>query len=351
MLEIDGAMGEGGGQILRTALALSMCLAKPFIIKNIRVTRKRPGLRPQHLAAVKAAATISQAGVDGAVVGSQQLTFQPQSITPGHYDFSIGTAGSTSLVLQTLLPALMLADAPSTLCLQGGTHNPLAPSFDFLQQAFLPLINQMGPSVMATLERPGFFPKGGGKLRVNIHPVSRLKPLSLLERGELLQLRAEILLAHLPEHIAERERGVMNRELAMHNDQVSIRIEDSAFGPGNVVTVIVDCEHITEVFTAFGQRGVPAETVATRVAGMAKHYLHTGVPVGSFLADQLLLPLALADSGAFITCQPSLHTRTNIAIIELFMGGGFTVHEDEPDVWRIDFDGRLSSNKPTKNDS
>jgi len=257
MLEIDGALGEGGGQILRTSLALSMCLAKPFKIVNIRATRKNPGLRPQHLAAVNAAAEISHAGVEGAVQGSQQLIFHPHGIFPGHYDLSIGTAGSTTLVLQTVLPTLMLADAPSYLNLEGGTHNPMAPPFDFLEQAFLPLINRMGPTVTTTLERPGFFPKGGGRFRINIKPIARLKPIHLLERGKVRHQRVEILLAHLPEHIAQRERTVITEGLNLADDCLTIQIHDSAIGPGNVVSVIVQSENITEVFTGFGERGIP----------------------------------------------------------------------------------------------
>lgn len=336
MLEIDGALGEGGGQILRTSLALSMCLSKPFKIVNIRATRKKPGLRPQHLAAVNAAAEISHASVEGAERGSQQLIFHPHGIFPGHYDLSIGTAGSTTLVLQTVLPALMLADSPSSLNLEGGTHNPLAPPFDFLEQAFLPLINRMGPTVTTILERPGFFPKGGGRFRASIQPTARLKPLSLLERGKILQQRAEILLAHLPEHIAERERSVIAEGLHIADDCLTIRLDHSAFGPGNVVTVIVKSENITEVFTGFGERGVPAEVVASKVVKAVKHYLSAGIAVGPYLADQLLLPIALTAEGSFLTSKPSLHTLTNISIIEQFMGTHFTLHEASPGVWQID---------------
>lgn len=336
MLEIDGALGEGGGQILRTSLALSMCLSKPFKIVNIRATRKNPGLRPQHLAAVNAAAEISHASKEGAVLGSQQLIFHPHGIFPGHYDLSIGTAGSTTLVLQTVLPALMLADSPSSLNLEGGTHNPLAPPFDFLEQAFLPLINRMGPTITTTLERPGFFPKGGGRFRVNIQPTAKLKPLNLLERGEIVQQRAQILLAHLPQHIAQRERAVIAENLNLADDCLTIRSNDSAFGPGNVVTVIVQSENVTEVFTGFGERGVPAEVVAGKVVKAVKHYLRTGIAVGPYLADQLLLPIALAGESSFLTSEPSQHTLTNMSVIKEFMQTDFTLQEISPDVWQIE---------------
>ena len=336
MLEIDGALGEGGGQILRSALSLSMCLAKPFKIINIRAARKKPGLRPQHLLAVHAAASISHASVEGAIPGAQELVFQPQGIFPGHYDFSIGTAGSTTLVLQTVLPALMLAHASSELTLEGGTHNPLAPPFEFLAQAFLPLLNRMGPCVSATLERPGFFPKGGGRFHVDIQPTSKLKPLILLERGRVMQLRAEILLSHLPEHIAQREHAVISKALPIAEHDVNIRIDHSALGPGNVVTVMVQSEHVTEVFTAIGERGIPAEVVASKVVQAVQHYLHSDIPVGPYLADQLLLPIALAGAGSFITSRPSLHTLSNMSVIKQFMGTDFSHREVRPDAWQID---------------
>lgn len=169
MLNIDGAMGEGGGQILRSALALSLCLEQAFRMVNIRAARKRPGLMPQHLVAVKAAATIGDAEVDGATLGSQTLQFVPRGVKAGEYRFDIGTAGSTTLVLQTILPALLTAAGPSRLFLLGGTHNPLAPPFDFLAHAFVPLINRMGPRLRVQLERPGFYPVGGGSF-VTLHP-------------------------------------------------------------------------------------------------------------------------------------------------------------------------------------
>lgn len=338
MLTIDGETGEGGGQVLRTSLALSVCQGEAFKITNIRAKRKKPGLRPQHLAAVQAAAAISQASVTGADIGSQRLIFQPEGIFPGHYNFDIGTAGSTTLVAQAILPALMLANAPSSLTLQGGTHNPLAPPFDFFNQAFCGLVNRMGPRISATLERPGFFPRGGGIMHVNVQPTTRLLPLVLTKRGEIQQQWAEILLAHLPEHIAQRERGVITSALAVTNEHVTIREAETSLGPGNVVTLFIKSEHVTEVFTSYGQRGVPAEEVAHTVTGQVKKYLQAGVPVGSYLADQLLLPLALARHGEFVTIKPSSHTMTNMAVINLFTGIEFTLKEIRENVWRIGID-------------
>lgn len=179
MIIIDGSIGEGGGQILRTALALSMVTGQPFRIENIRAGREKPGLLRQHLTAVNAAATICTATVDGAAIGSRELTFTPEKAKPGEYTFSIGSAGSTTLVLQTVLPALLTADGPSSLTLEGGTHNPHAPPIDFLERTFLPLINRMGPTVTVTLERAGFYPAGGGRVVVKIQPAAKLSSVHL----------------------------------------------------------------------------------------------------------------------------------------------------------------------------
>ena len=335
MLTIDGCIGEGGGQILRSSLALSMCLNTPFRIINIRRARKKPGLRRQHLAAVNAATAVSAANVEGAALGSRELKFIPRHISAGNYDFDIGTAGSTTLVVQTILPALLLAKGSSHLRVKGGTHNPLAPPFDFLDLSFFPLINRMGPRVSGNLEVPGFYPAGGGILHVDIEPAPKLKPIQLVERGEILEMRAIAMLAYLPQHIALRELQVIGSELGLNQRALHLRYVDTAHGPGNVVNVMVRSSHITEVFTSFGERGVRAEIVAKRVVQSVRRYLDAGVPVGEHLADQLLVPLALAGSGSFMTLRPSRHTATNMAVIKRFMYIQFAQQETGTDAWRV----------------
>ncbi len=335
MLRIDGSIGEGGGQILRTALSLSLCLGEPFRIERIRASRARPGLQRQHLAAVRAAAAIGNAEVSGAEPGSQTLEFRPRAITPGDYHFDIGTAGSTTLVLQTVLPPLILAEAPSRLTLEGGTHNPLAPPFEFLQAAFLPLLEEMGPKVTLILERAGFYPAGGGCLRARIQPARRLHPLWRKERGAELSRRAVALLSRLPRHIAERELAVIARAFHIDDEHLEIREEQDSPGPGNAVSLFLEAERITEVFTGFGQRGVPAERVAQGVVNAAREYLDAGVPVGRHLADQLLLPLALAGSGGFVTLTPTLHTTTNMEIIRRFTDIRFHCARLDDHRWQI----------------
>lgn len=336
-VHIDGSTGEGGGQILRTSLALSSCLGKSFQISRIRAQRNRPGLQPQHLAAVKAASEICDAQVEGAEKDSQELCFIPGKVQAGEYHFVIGTAGSTTLVLQTVLPALVLAGKPSSLVLEGGTHNPFAPPFEFLTRAFLPLLERMGPTVHAVLERPGFAPKGGGRIRVDIEPVTKLLPIEIMQRGRITKRHAEVLLAHLPEHIAQRELAVIKQALKFEDSELSLNFASEAFGAGNVVSAIIQSEHITECFTAFGQRGLPAEQVAQKLVKELQRYLDAGVPVGKYLADQLLLPLALAGGGSFMTVEPSSHTLTNIRVINAFMDTSIQCRQIDTDTWMITF--------------
>ncbi len=335
MLIIDGSQGEGGGQILRTALALSLCLNIPFKIINIRIHRSRPGLQPQHLAAVKAAATVSDAALEGARQHSRQLLFQPARVQPGEYRFDIGTAGSTSLVLQTVLPALMLGTQPSHLLITGGTHNPLAPTYEYLKYAFLPLVSRMGPDIHIRLIHPGFYPKGGGQIQVVIRPAIRLKPLHLTERGDLIRQYACILSAHLPRHIAEREWNIIQQQLDYQDDQEELIFDDSGISPGNVVNLIVQYRQLTEVFTSLGRPGLPAEQVAWTAVIALKHYLEQPAPVDPHLADQLLLPIALAGAGCFHTTLPTTHTRTNMEIIHMFTHQPFSYRELAPDCWEI----------------
>lgn len=344
MLTIDGSQGEGGGQIIRTSLALSLITGKPFRIYNVRARRDKPGLRRQHLTAVNAAAAIGRAQVEGASVGSSAFTFTPGAITPGDYSFSIGTAGSTTLVLQTVLPPLMIAHAPSTLAFEGGTHNPHAPPFEFIAATFLPLINRMGPRVAARLERYGFYPPGGGRFNVRIEPATgALKPLDLLARGEIHARRARALVVKLPASVGERELTVINERLGWgegDGDELRVETSTNANSPGNVLTLEIASEHLTEVFTGIGERGVRAEVIAERAADEARAYLETDAPVGEHLADQLLIPFALAGGGSYTTDPPSLHTTTNIEVIKMFLDVVITATPMNEPVWKIEIFGQ-----------
>jgi RNA 3'-terminal phosphate cyclase (ATP) len=328
MLHIDGSEGEGGGQILRTSLALSMITGTPIRIRNIRAKRARPGLMRQHLTSVQAAAQVSGARVEGAAVGSAEITFTPAKVQPGEYSFAIGTAGSTTLIVQTVLPALLCAAGPSRLSLEGGTHNPAAPPFEFLDRAFLPLVRRMGPRAEATLERAGFYPAGGGSLHVSVEPSGKLAGFDLLERGEIRERRATVVLANLPPHIGEREAREVAKLTSWDPSRIEIRRVDSA-GPGNAIVLELESEALTEVFTAFGEVGVPAEAVADKVVREMRRYLAAGVPVGEHLADQLLLPLALAGGGSYRTLPLSLHARTQVDLIPRFLDVRIEVEDGE----------------------
>lgn len=334
MIHLDGSRGEGGGQILRTSLASAMITGRPFRIERIRAGRPKPGLMRQHFTAVKAAAEVCDAQTTGADLRSQTLTFVPGAVRPGEYRFDIGTAGSASLVLQTVLPPLMLGEQPSRLTLCGGTHNTHAPPFDFLAKAFLPLLARIGPQVSATLVRPGFYPAGGGEVVVNIQPASQLKPTELVDGGRLVGCHATAMVSRLPRHIAERELATICRKLGLSTKETIVE-EVHSPGPGNVVVVELEREHVTEVFTGFGQKGVSAEKVASGVAREAKRYLDAGVPVGEHLADQLLLPLALAGGGRYRTTTPTPHTTTNVETIREFLDVTIEVEELEKQVFEI----------------
>jgi RNA 3'-terminal phosphate cyclase (ATP) len=325
-MELDGSHGEGGGQILRTSQALSMVTGTPVRIRNIRARRSKPGLQRQHLVAVQSAARISGARVTGAEIGSQTLSFEPGEVMPGEHLLSIGSAGSTTLVLQTVLPALLCASEPSLLVLEGGTHNPLAPPFEFLDRAYLPLVNRMGPRVNAELELFGFYPAGGGRIVVSVEPVSRLSGFELLERGGIRGRQAVALVSRLPLHIAERELAVVAREDGWEPLDLLAQ-EVRSPGPGNVLILLVESDALTEVFAGFGQRGVPAEEVADRTVEEMQRYLAADVPVGEHLADQLLLLFALAGSGAYATLPLSGHTTTQIDLIPRFLDVSIQVEE------------------------
>lgn len=317
MLKLDGSQGEGGGQILRSALTLSMITGIPFRIENIRAGRAKPGLLRQHLTAVSAAAAICGADVSGNAAGLQRLEFKPGTIRGGDYRFDIGTAGSCTLVLQTVLPALWFADGPSTVTVTGGTHNGSAPPADFLIRSWLPLMQRMGAETQIELVRHGFYPAGGGEVRAAIRQVTALRPLILRARGELVSTKAIAVVAGLPGDIARRELD----HLAGIFGQVEqeMRVLSSREGPGNVVMIEINHALHTEVFTGFGEKGLKAETVAKRTAHEARRWLASGAAVGEHLADQLLLPMALAGGGGFTVAAVSSHTQTNIGVIEKFL--------------------------------
>ncbi len=333
VIAIDGSQGEGGGQILRSSLALSLVTGQPVRIENIRSGRDKPGLMRQHLTAVRAAVEIGQAKVDGDGIGSQSLLFEPQTIKSGNYTFSVGSAGSATLVLQTVLPALMIAEQPSELTLEGGTHNPWSPPYDFLEKAYFPLLQKMGANVTAGLEQYGFYPAGGGRFSVAIEPTTELRGLQLEKRGEILQRSATALVANLSRSIAQREIDTAAEKLNWAPSCLHVHAVNNSAGPGNIVMIELHSENVREVFTGFGRTGVKAEHVANNAVKQVRDYLATDVPVGPYLADQLLLPLGIAawrdkQQSQFRTLPLTRHSTTHISILQQLLGIPISVEKD-----------------------
>ena len=339
LITLDGSLGEGGGQILRTAASLSAVTGRPVRVANVRANRKNPGLRPQHRAALLAAARVCGGVVKGDAVGSTDVAFypgDPDAIAGGKFRFDVGTAGSAGLVCQTLLPILLRAKGPSQVTVVGGTHNPMAPPAHFLRHAFQRALQRMGHDVGFDLARPGFYPAGGGELVMHVTPTpaEKLQELDWTDRGRMTSLRCEILSAHLPDHVAAREMRTLRTFLKNAGwplPGVTIRDCYDAAGPGNAVCVRAIYDNAEEVFTAVGERGRRAEDVARAAAEATVKWLTSGVPVGPHLADQLLLPMALAKGGRFVTTGPlDAHVPTNAEVIASVLGAAtrFADHGD-----------------------
>ena len=268
-------------------------------------------------------------------IGSTELTFEPDSVKGGEYEFAVGTAGSATLVAQTVLPALLLNGPPSKIVFEGGTHNPYAPPFEFLDRTFLPIIRKMGPDVRGTLQRRGFFPAGGGRFELEITPSDRLTPVEALDRGERKFVRAEAVVANLPVGIAERELKIVSWRLNWPEDALEIREESDNAGPGNVLLLTLGFDHVTEVFSGFGEVGTTAEAVAERTVKAVQKHLRSKAAVGFHLADQLLLPMALARGGRFTTSRVTRHAITNIAVIKEFLEIEIDVEEVDHKLWCV----------------
>lgn len=319
-IQIDGSQGEGGGQILRSSLALAMVTGRPFRIVNIRAGRAKPGLMRQHLTCIEASAAICSAEVTGAAVGAQEVTFIPGKTKAGEYHFSIGTAGSTTMVLQAILPALLVVDGPSTIAIEGGTHNKAAPPFEFFERALVPILNRAGTQIRARLERHGFYPAGGGRIVVDVEPARRPQAVELLERGKRVSVRATAAVSRLPRSIAQRELAVLRTRLGLEEGDIQIVSVPDPVGPGNAVWVELSYEDHCEVFSAVGELAKSAETVAREVYDEVREFTASQKAVGPYLADQLMVPLTVLNGGRYSTGTLTDHARTNIGIVRLFGG-------------------------------
>jgi RNA 3'-phosphate cyclase len=312
-IEIDGSIGEGGGQVLRSALALSLVTGRELRIRNIRSRRKKPGLQPQHLKAVEAATTVGMARTEGAHLGSQSLVFQPHGIRSGEFEFDIGTAGSTSLVLQTILLPLGFANESSSVTVRGGTHVPLSPCFHYLDLHWIHYMRKIGFDFKIDMELAGFYPQGSGIVRAIVKPASRVLPLTLTERGALKTIQGISAVSNLDVSIAERQRNKALLRLADHLPSVKIHIEQmpSRFR-GTMLLLVAEFEHSQCCYFGLGARGKPAERVADEAIDQLLNFLATDGAIDERLADQLILPLAFASGVSQLrTSQVTRHLLTN----------------------------------------
>lgn len=322
MIEIDGSSGEGGGQILRTSLALALITGQAFHVRQIRARRPKPGLQPQHLMSVRAAAAIGQAQLRGASLGSSDLSFEPGEVLAGKYHFSIGTAGATGLVLHTIcLPLACRTSSPSEVTLQGGTHVRTSPCFDFLQETWGRYLQAMGLHVTLRLIRPGFFPRGGGVLEAKIQPSPSIASLSLRQRSEVKTAGGFSAVAGLPGPIAQRQARRATHRLRQLGIRADLREESWPGGPGTVLAVVLDTQPVPSLFFGLGERGKPAERVADEAVDQVEAYLEApsgAVDVHS--ADQIVLPLSLAPGATdFTVTEVTSHLLTNIGVIRQFL--------------------------------
>jgi len=325
---IDGSTGEGGGQILRTSLALACITGKSLHIENIRAARRNPGLAKQHLSCVRAVCQICGGQCRGDALRSRMLDFHPGPVQSGDFRFDIGSAGSASLVIQTVLPALFLADKPSAVTVTGGTHNPMAPPFDFLSETFLPAIAAAGFRGNCKLIKHGFYPAGGGKITFDVQPWQKStdRIIDLCEPTKEPQIHARIYTAKLPPHIAQRQRKLLLQSKLNIRNVEHIEVTDSD-GPGNCAMIRLCSGERTTVFTAFGMRGKRSEEVISEVVGLVEDFLASGAAVDRFLADQLLIYMAMAKAGSYTTNELSSHLQTNMEVIKKFLPVNFSVEQ------------------------
>ncbi len=348
MIEVDGSIGEGGGAVLRTALALGVVSQRPIHIYNIRAKRTRPGLQPQHLRGVEGLAKLTNARIEGAQLNSTELTFEPGRIDGGKYHIDIGTAGSTTLILQILMPAAAFARKPVEVEITGGTDNPRAPTVDFLKNVTLPMLRKMGYRGKVECIRRGHYPRGGGIVRARIEPIEKLQALKLIEPGDVISISGLAHCVRLPEHVATRMAHAANRALVNAGySRVHIKTEshppaqDPHLGPGAGITLWAETEGGAILgSSSLGKPGKPAEQVGREAAESLVAQLKTGCAVDRHLTDQLIPYLSLAEGVSEISsAELTSHTLTNVALVERILGTKFEIQGRQGEPGRIQVKG------------
>jgi RNA 3'-terminal phosphate cyclase (ATP) len=331
MISLDGSHGEGGGQILRSALALSILTGRPFKITDIRANRKPPGLRPSHVMSVKAASDICRARYKGATVGSSTLYFEPGEVKAGKYHFSIGTAGATGLVLHAVyLPLALRGTEPSELTITGGTHVSTSPCFHYNATTWSAYLKRIGIAIELEMKRPGFYPRGGGEIRVVIHPCSRINGLKLTNCPGLTTAGGFSAVAGLPASIAQRQARRLAERLKREGIESHSPIEEWTGGPGTVAAVILRQAPVPTLFFSVGERGKPAESVADDAVDQALAYRAAKAPVDPHASDQLVLPLAFSpDASEYQVSEVTRHLTTNVDVIRLFHDRAIAIEGEE----------------------
>jgi RNA 3'-phosphate cyclase len=337
MIFLDGSRGEGGGQILRSSLALSILTGKPFRLANVRANRPKPGLAAQHLMCVKAAAQICGGVYKGGRVGSTELFFEPGDVVSGGYKFDIGTAGSTSLVLQTIaLPLALKGEWASDVVITGGTHNKAAPSLHFLEQTWTKYLKRMNLDVSIEMIRPGFYPRGGGEIRATIQPAKTVYPLHLTTCPQLTTAGGFSAVASLPESVNTRQSRRLNHRLTATGLECHIREESWEGGPSTVAAVTFLQAPVPPLFVGLGERGKPAERVADEAADEAIAFQKSGCPVDPYSADQILLPLAFAEGASeYRVSEVTRHLKTNVETIRAFVERQISIVGDEGETGKV----------------
>lgn len=341
MIEINGSYGEGGGQILRNAIALSTVIKKPIKIKNIRANRPNPGIKAQHYVAIKSIQELSNAEIRGLEIGSSKLTFIPGDFKGGDYKFEIGTAGSITLVFQALILASIKSETKTKIRLTGGTDVKWSPTWDYFQHVFIPIIKKTGIKVNTQLIKRGYYPRGGGEAVITIDPVSEIKPLQLDKEVEFSSVKGIVHIAELSNNISTRIKNAAIKTLIRNDLQPDIKVEqNSSLSPGTGITLWVESNDIILGSTVLGERGMPSEEIAKNASANLLSEINSNSTLDIHAFDQLLPYMAIAQGvSSCIVKQMSSHAQTNMWLIKRLLDTKFEAKQGEDNII-------ISINKP-----